>query len=82
MEDSRSTARSSSPVVAAAVILLLLAAPLLYLLSTGPVVWLAENGFVTDTGWMGMIYAPIGYLMDHSTWFEALMDWYLGLFVE
>ena len=82
MEDARPTTKTSaSPVVAAALILLLLAAPLLYLLSTGPAVWLVQNGFLSSE-WVEGIYAPVSYCVQHSPWCEAAMRWYLGFFID
>jgi hypothetical protein len=79
MEDSRPTAKAS-PLIAAAAILLFVAAPLLYLLSTGPAVWLVEHGYI-DRNALAHIYAPIKYCAMHSTWFEAAMRWYLSFFM-
>jgi hypothetical protein len=81
-EDSRPTTKASaSPLIAAAAILLLIGVPLLYLLSTGPAVWLVEHGYI-DRNALEHIYAPIGFCMEQSKWFQAAMAWYLSFFVR
>jgi hypothetical protein len=82
MDDARSTTKASaSPIVAATLILFLVVAPLLYLLSTGPAVWLVQQGYLS-VEWMEKVYAPLGYLVDHWKWFEAVMQWYLSFFID
>jgi hypothetical protein len=82
MEDARPTTKAAaSPVVAATLIFLLLVAPLLYLLSTGPAVWLAQQGYIRPE-WVERVYAPLGYLVDNSKWFETLITWYLSFFIN
>ena len=61
---------------------LLLLLPLLYLLSTGPVILLMEktNGFGGHISWdaLRQFYAPLTWLYDH-TFMKAPIDLYLHL---
>jgi hypothetical protein len=65
---------------AVAVIVLILLAPILYFLSTGPVVWLEAKGVITtDSPAMGFIYWPVSYGVEHSPHFEWVLVRYLAL---
>ena len=73
MSDERR--RSSWIVVAAAAVLL----PLLYVLSTGPIVWYeSRHGPMPDVAQrtIEVVYEPIIWLMDEYEWAGAAAEWY------
>jgi hypothetical protein len=70
--------RSAAPVAIA--VLAILSLPVLYVLSTGPVVLLMERGYINPE-WVDAVYYPIEIAMNAMPWFNAAMTWYLELFV-
>jgi len=48
-----------------------------YVLSVGPFVWLVEHGYLP--AYVGVIYAPLGWLVNHFEPIEDFFKWYLGL---
>jgi hypothetical protein len=54
--------------VAVIMVVLLVVVPLLYLLSTGPVIWLESRGYMSKEAGiaLGYIYAPIRYIIQNS----------------
>ena len=56
-----------------------IAAPLLYVLSVGPVVWLMSHGWLSPQNeTVEVIYAPLEFLVQFE-WFGALLEWYMNL---
>ena len=55
-----------------------------YALSLGPVLALAEAGYTTERSpvYLGAAYAPIFWLMQESETARSFYDWYLGLWVD
>ncbi len=48
--------------------------PILYVLSTGPAIWLYDHGYIG--GEVGWIYLPLEYLNDHVPFVKSFLDWY------
>jgi hypothetical protein len=46
-----------------------------YVLSTGPVVWLAQRGYVHPA--IGLIYAPLALLANWVPFARTALNWYL-----
>jgi hypothetical protein len=59
--------------VALAIVLL----PVAYVLSAGPMIWLAARGYVPDE--VGLIYAPLAFLANCFPAIRRLLNWYVGL---
>jgi hypothetical protein len=81
MPDADSDKRERSPaVVIAAIVLPLL--PLLYVLSMGPVHWLAKHGYLNGAvaGWLEWFYEPLEYaatvdaISDVLIWYRSFWD--------
>lgn len=79
-DEKRPALRGAGPAAVVAVILLLLM-PLLYVLSIGPVVWLASRHIieVNEDSYVASFYAPLIYVADSSTAFEDGLTWYAEL---
>lgn len=60
-----------------------LVTPPLYVLSLGPVAWLFEREFLSDTlvPTAVMFYWPLFWAMDHSVLLEECMTWYVEFWV-
>jgi hypothetical protein len=66
--------RSAWTAVATAALLL---APVLYVLSTGPAVWMYDRGVIPDH--VFIVYAPIEWAADRVPPIEKAMLWYLAM---
>ncbi len=69
---------SSVAIVTIAVVVLLL--PALYILSTGPAVWMLKNGIITDDQ-LHTAYAPVAWLAEHVPLFAQVIEAYARLWV-
>lgn len=67
---------SCGPLVDAALILLML-----YVLSSGPVVWLVHHGYFTGDLWRSL-YWPLFWLHNQRGIFGKALDWYVDLFAS
>jgi hypothetical protein len=54
-----------------------LALVVFYVLSTGPMVKMAESGLFEAT-YLNKVYAPLGWAVDRSSGVEHFFIWYLG----
>lgn len=55
----------------------------LYVLSTGPYLWLAErSGASAMIDFAEQIYAPLNWLAEESDVFVSFMRWYLQLWID
>ena len=63
-------------VVVAVVVLLAL-----YVLSLGPMVWLNDNGYLSDESGsvFEMVYLPLDILYNEFAWVESILDAYMDL---
>lgn len=52
--------------------------PALYVLSIGPFVWLVERGFIDDESQLGIVYAPLGLLVEAMPALEELLESYIA----
>jgi len=59
----------------------LVSTPVLYVLSTGPVVWYCR-GDGDLPGWLTIIYWPLRLMPDGPEFVEDAFDWYIGLWVR
>lgn len=57
--------------------LMLFFAPVLYVLSIGPVAWLVVNN--ESFQWVGMIYLPLGFLAEYCQPLHDAVKWYIEL---
>jgi hypothetical protein len=48
-----------------------------YVLSTGPILWLGKHGYVSAG--IGVIYAPLVLLAELSPFIRDVLNWYVGL---
>jgi hypothetical protein len=73
---------NGSATVLVVIVLLIVLAPILYVLSIGPVVWLSERGLVnTDEGSAAVIiYSPLIWAAASSPKVEAAFTWYASIF--
>ena len=69
--DQKRTARSITVWLIA-----VLALVSLYLLSTGPAVWLRDSGLLSRETFF-RLYAPVGWLYRHVPFFSQLLELYL-----
>ena len=69
--------RPHRPVVELFVCSLLIALPVLYVLSIGPVYWLAMADYI-DSDW-GVTYEPLYWLCRRSSAAETILSQYLAL---
>jgi hypothetical protein len=60
---------------------LLVLALVMYPLSFGPAIRLANHGELPDWAFHALpyIYMPLNWLANHSRWCLELLDWYLGV---
>jgi len=65
----------------AVAIILLLAVIVLYILSTGPAVWLRDHGVITQEQLL-TAYAPIAWLDQNVPFFRQALEAYLGLWAK
>lgn len=61
-----------------------LMAPMFYVLSIGPVVRMLTRGggVLSFRGPFGVIYGPLLWAANESTWVGVLLDWYVRLFLR
>jgi hypothetical protein len=72
--------RSGGPLAIAITLCLM---PILYLLSTGPIIWLEHRGYITDNRILVVIYYPVRLLIQSSSVIEKMFRlwsslWELG----
>ena len=73
---------NGTAVVLAAIVLVVALAPLLYVASTGPVVWLSERGII-DTNKNSVAYAiywPVEYAANNNGTVDTVLTSYISLF--
>ncbi len=61
--------------------ILLLAMLIFYPLSLGPVVWMAENGYLGNSGirvFVQIVYFPLQWFYESNESVEKLLDWYMS----
>jgi hypothetical protein len=66
----------AAPIVAGLLLLFVLLAA--YLGSLGPAIYLREASYIPPET-VGCIYAPLGWLADHSSHFATILNWYVRL---
>jgi hypothetical protein len=71
--------KSGGPGVAILCGIVLFLVPVLYVLSTGPVAWLANGN--PSLRWVDTIYYPLGMLAKHCEPFRDSFEWYVRLWV-
>jgi hypothetical protein len=73
---------NSSATVLVVIVLFAILAPVLYVVSIGPVIWLSERGLInTDEGSAAVIiYTPLICAAESSPTAEAAFTWYASLF--
>jgi hypothetical protein len=73
---------NGSIAVVVAVVLFIVLAPVLYVTSIGPVIWLSERGLInTDEDSAAVvIYSPLIYAAECSPTLEAAFTWYASIF--
>ena len=76
MEDDREKRGGAGCAITGVVLILL---PMLYVLSTGPVAWLANGN--PSLRWVDTIYYPLGMLAKHCEPFRDSFEWYVRLWV-
>lgn len=52
---------------------------MVYILSTGPAIWLVEQGYANEEP-LRYVYSPIGQCMRICPPFERAMMWYISFF--
>ena len=77
-ELDRATKRHASQTWLVLVVSLLIVMPLLYVLSCGPVAWIADR---TGGNWYDEVYAPMNWLYESVPATRPWLEWYVGLFV-
>jgi hypothetical protein len=68
---------TGGPVIFAAIGLIILL-PVSYVLSVGPVVWLANHDYISKEG---SHYVPLQWACDHCQPLNTAVDWYISLFL-
>ena len=71
--------RSSGSAALALIVAALLAAPMLYLLSVGPAVWLVNQQYFHESTFESL-YAPLVWLHE-NTLAEKPLEWYVELWL-
>jgi len=74
--DNKQLGRSVAGVVTLAIVLLL---PVVYVLSLGPMCWLAGKGYLSWDSPVFAIYYPLGLLCEHNKVVNDTMESYLYL---
>jgi hypothetical protein len=64
----------------AAVLFALVVFPVLYVLSSGPLLWLQMHGYVSRS-FLGFIYYPLSLVPEQFTWFRQFWGAYLQLWI-
>ena len=67
--------------LAVSIIVVLLMLPVVYVLSTGPAVWLISRGYLDDDA-ARWFYTPLEWLAERSEMIQGWFQWYVSLFVE
>ena len=80
MDEDREAGRSGCGRVVV-VLLIIFLLPVLYVLSSGPVLRLAEETGFPSEDTISIIYAPLVWLYD-DTFLEEPLAWYVGLWVD
>jgi len=72
--------RSSGAIVLALALVVLLGLPVLYVLSIGPVAWLANREYLSEWALeiLSVVYLPLQFLADSSEWAEQWAQWYIS----
>lgn len=70
---------SATPVLAA-ILILVVVAPILYLLSLGPAVWLVEHGFIAGES-IETFYLPVIALHESCPPIQPILEGYVELFI-
>lgn len=74
------TAGRGGPLMLLAVVAGMLLAGL-YVLSIGPVTWLVDRNYVDgDSTTINLLYAPLGWLVEHCQPLQWALDGYVELF--
>ena len=60
-------------------LLALIVAPVLYVLSFGPMAWIADR---TGGAWYDTLYAPLNWLYEHVPATQPWFQWYLSLWID
>jgi hypothetical protein len=76
VSEERKGERGIGPLVFAAIVIVL-ALPALYVLSVGPMIWLANHDYISKEG---NLYSPLQWGRDHCEPFNRAVSWYMGLF--
>jgi len=79
-DDSKPGGRSRFLAWAAALVIVI---PILYVFSTGPVLWIALKTPAFSSFWVrkiAFIYEPLDWLYSQCGWFKTFMDAYMKLF--
>ncbi|MGE0609073.1 MAG: hypothetical protein AB7O62_18410 [Pirellulales bacterium] len=61
-------------------VVLVLLLPVLYVASTGPACWLEVNGFISNE-MLGLVYAPLIWMMKHSEPIHTAIERYCQMWV-
>jgi hypothetical protein len=69
--------RARSPLAVWLVVAAIALLPAAYALSTGPMIWLNQHGYMPDEA--GAIYAPMAILAKYSPATRKAFNWYLSL---
>ncbi len=72
------TAHSSAAMVAVLMLVVIVLLPLLYVLSTGPILMMVSRGRMEPEFWK-WFYAPLEWLYDNVKFVQAFFDWYFQL---
>jgi hypothetical protein len=56
----------------------LVVVPILYVLSSGPAIWLGHKG-VLPVEFILVVYSPIDWACDSSESFKRALEWYIDL---
>ena len=78
MEENRKK-KGGAVVVTIAVVVILLVLPVLYVLSSGPAMWLAGHGYISGELDYSL-YTPLEWVREKSARFRHAIDWYNSLF--
>lgn len=78
MRNERKTTLGSGWSVAAVVLIAVLSLPILYVLSSGPMFWLKDHGYVSNE-LVTTLYYPLARLASGFRWFSRLWTAYVQL---
>jgi len=74
--DEREQKRGGGSGCAIGCLLMFFLLPMLYLLGLGPAVWMS-NRYPATMGFWQLVYAPFGFLHEHSQVAREVLDWYV-----